>query len=368
VKVALVCPTIGQTQRGYERYFSELFEAIKDDIDITLFKGAGPQKERERVIPHFTRTGVLKRICGNRARYPRYHLEFASFAAAFFPFLALGKFELVHFVDPPLARWLALTRRCMRKQFGLVFSDAGPISYDSSKWVDHIHCLSPDAMIESRAAKVPPERLTLLPIGVNSNRVVTPLGRLELRRKYSIPENTFVILSVTTLNRTHKRVDYLIEEAAKAEGDFILWIDGGFHPDGDPSLLDLAALRLGNRHRYTHVPSDRVSELFKLADVMVSTSLRESFGMAIVESLCSGLPVIAHDSSHFRWLLGDAGNLVDMSRSGNLASRISRFVQNPSELTRPRSDSDIAKRFGWHALKTGYLDMYKQCATFGRHL
>lgn len=48
MKIALICPTIGQTQRGYERYFSDLFHFIRHQTDIILFKGGGEHSEQER--------------------------------------------------------------------------------------------------------------------------------------------------------------------------------------------------------------------------------------------------------------------------------------------------------------------------------
>jgi glycosyltransferase involved in cell wall biosynthesis len=203
------------------------------------------------------------------------------------------------------------------------------------------------------------ERLTMLPVGVDCSRLVTALERDELRLRFNVPRDAFVILSVTTLNRKHKRVDYLIEEVAGLDGNFLLWIDGSLHPDGDPTLLKLAADLLGNRHRHTHMESDRVVELFKIADLMVSTSLQESFGMAIVESLCSGLPVLTHDSPHFRWLVGDAAHMVDMSRTGNLTSCLARLIREPSQLKRPEPER-VCARFGWPTLKESYLEMYRK--------
>ena len=85
IKVALVCPTIGQTRRGYERYFTELYAALRSHANITLFKGAGPAADGERVVCHITRTGALSRLFSDRLLYPRYLLEFGSFAVCVAP-------------------------------------------------------------------------------------------------------------------------------------------------------------------------------------------------------------------------------------------------------------------------------------------
>ena len=61
-KVALACPGIGLVQRGYERFFLDIYEAVREDIDITIFKGGGEQNEHERVVPFADRNGIIPKL------------------------------------------------------------------------------------------------------------------------------------------------------------------------------------------------------------------------------------------------------------------------------------------------------------------
>ena len=360
IKAAIVCPTIGQTRRGYERYFTELFAALRSHADITLFKGAGPADDGERVVGHITRTGALSRLFPDRLLYPRYLLEFGSFAICVAPLLAAGGFDLVHFIDPPLARSLHIARRLSGGKFRLLFSNARPEFFDCSRWADHIHCLAPPAVRQARELGVCDSRLSMIPVGVDCSRLALKTSREELRRKYGVPLDRFVALSVTTLNRAHKRVDHLIEEASLAGGEFLLWIDGSLHPDGDPTLVKLAAEKLGNRFRRTHVPSENVAELLKLADVFVSSAVVESFGMAIVEAMASGLPVITHDSPHFRWLTGGRADFVDMTKRGDLAALLRAFSEGAETPRGGPGAASAARRFEWSLVAPEYLEMYRR--------
>jgi glycosyltransferase involved in cell wall biosynthesis len=45
--------------------------------------------------------------------------------------------------------------------------------------------------------------------------------------------------------------------------------------------------------------------------VLMVPSVHESYGMAAVEALASGIPVIAHPTPGLREALGDAGTFVD---------------------------------------------------------
>jgi len=358
MKIALICPTIGQTRRGYERYFTDLFRFTRDQVDITLYKGGGQASPQEKVVPHFTRTGVLSRVCGNRLRFRRYQLEFASFAIAISRSILWGGYDLVHFIYPPLARHLMLLQRYSVSRPRLLFSNAGPLSYDASRWVSHIHCLSPQAYVEAKQLGIDQGRLTLVPMGIDRLSLRPTADCSELRRRLDIPPEQFVILAVAALNRQHKRLDYLIEEVARLQSPFLLWVDGSVHPDGDPSLIDFGHRLLKDRFRHTHVPSDGLADLYHMADVLVSAATYESFGMAISEAMGSGLPVIVHSSEHFRWLVNGQGHLVDMSVPGALAKRLGELMGNRQALQSVANPEAVFMRFGWPEIARQHLEMY----------
>jgi 1,2-diacylglycerol 3-alpha-glucosyltransferase len=360
MKVALICPTVGQTRRGYERYVSDLFRFTRDQTDVTLFKGGGQAGPREKVVPHLTRTGLLNRICGHRFRFRRYQIEFASFAVAVAPSIVSGGYDLVHFIDPPLVRHLARLRRCSGVPFKLLFSNAGPLSYDASRWVNHIHCLSPHTYSEAIQLGISEDRLTLVPAGVDRAALKRTADRSELRRRLDVPPGQFVILAIAPLNRHHKRVDYLIEEVARLDSPCLLWVDGSIHPDGDPSLIDLGRRLLKDRFRHTHVPSESVADLYGMADVLVSAATYESFGMAISEAMGCDLPVVVHDSEHFRWLVSGRGHLVDMSIPGALTRRLSELMTDREALQRVADADAVCRRFGWPEVARQHVEMYQK--------
>jgi glycosyltransferase involved in cell wall biosynthesis len=162
------------------------------------------------------------------------------------------------------------------------------------------------------------------------------------------------------MNRSHKRVDHIIEEASKLEGDFLLWIDG--RPE-EPELLELARGKLGARCRITHVPTEQVAQLYHLADVFVHAALGEGFGLAICEAAASGLRVLAHDSPHFQWLVGDRDCLLDMRVPGALAGRLRELTGAPRLPDRAgRLAKSMRERFDWQALAPQYRDMYRRVA------
>ncbi len=358
LKVALVCPTVGQTRRGYERFFTDLHSVLGPDIDVHLFKGAGASGPRETVVPHLRRTGLMSRLVGQRLAYRRYQLEHASFAAMLMPALRRGGFDVVHVIDPPLARHLQTVRRLAGLHFRLLYTHGGPAVVDPGAGVDHVHCLTQPAQDQMRGLGVPEERLTVVPVGVHFDRFRAAATRAALREQWRIPAGRAVVLCVGAVNRHHKRIDHLIREMAAAGGDALLWLDGSLHPDGDVTLLDLGRSLLGDRFCYTEVESRRVGELYALADLLVSAAVDESFGMAIVEAMSTGLPVLVHDSPHFQALLGAGAHRVDMVTPGALAQTLSALLR-ALPVQRPLSDPQAAvAHFGWSALRADYIQLY----------
>ena len=358
-RVALVSVGIGRVQRGFERMFTDLFNVLQDRIDVTLFKSAGSCGPRER-IPRLLRpaTTLARRLpFGDHAGGPRYKADCLAYGLSLLPYLLRERFDIVHCVDPPLADVLQHLRRISGLRSRLLFTEGCRVPPEYYPRVAHVHHVGEFAFRQAVQKGIAESHMTLIPIGVHTGRFTNTAGRSELRKKHKIAESTFVILAVSNLERVFKRVDYIIEEVSRLNGDILLWIDG--HPD-DPTIPKLAAERLGDRCRITYLPTSQVPELYQVADLMVHANLDEAFGIAVAEALCSGLTVLAHDCPHFEWLIQDRESLVDMSRPESLAARLRDLPARRSEISARAKQRAAAAcgRFDWRAIAPAYVDMY----------
>lgn len=362
-RVALVSIGIGRIQRGFERYFSDLFGVLRDRLPITLYKGGGEDAPSEKVPSslaawtRITRHLPLKQVA---AEYPEYRHDCLAYAVSMLPDLLQDRFDVVHVIDPPLVYHLQRLRMLTRFRPRLLFTNGChmPPQYYPRAHVQHV---AEVLFQEALASGVSPDRITLAPCGFHPERFEAPETREELRRSHGIPPDTFVILDVSAMKRSHKRVDHLIQEVARLDGDVLLWLDG--KPE-DPEIPDLAERLLGPRCRITFVPSAKVRELYALADVFAHAALEESFGLGLVEAASTGLPTIAHDSPHFAWLLGGRENLVDMSRPGALAAKLAAVRTTPAESRAAAAAvaRDIRARFDWRNLAACYEALYARVA------
>ena len=366
MKLALACPTVGQTQRGYERFFTDLHRELGPELGPQwaphLFKGGGKAGVRETVLPHLRRTGFLARLCGRRLAWRRYQLEHLSFAASLAPSLRSGGFDLVHVIDPPQLAHLLRMRRWGLWRGRLLFTQGGPAIIEPDADVDHVHCLTSDIFERMQALGVPGDRLTLLPVGIARERFAIATTRDELRRRHGVPPSAFIVLCLGAVNRHHKRIDHVTDQVCAAGEPVHLWLDGSLHPDGEPALLDQARARLGLRFHHTQVPSAQVGELLAMADVVVSAALDESFGMAVVEAMSAGLPVLVHDNTHFRALVGDGAHRIDMATPGALAAVLRDMAQGRRALQPLKDPRAAVAHLSWRELVPKYADMYRRAA------
>jgi glycosyltransferase involved in cell wall biosynthesis len=75
------------------------------------------------------------------------------------------------------------------------------------------------------------------------------------------------------------------------------------------------------------VPEDDVPALFHLADVLAIPSLHEGFGLAALEALAAGLPVVASDRPPFtEFLDGSCATLVDPRSAAEIEDGIRRAL------------------------------------------
>jgi glycosyltransferase involved in cell wall biosynthesis len=371
MKIALACAGLGNVRRGYEKLTEDLYSVLKDDLDITLFKGGGQRSKGVVVIPNLKRDGWVRRLPFVRDGGYRdpYYYEVLSFGIALLPRLVAGRYDILHYMDPALGNLLfhARSKLGLRFRFRTMITNALALSPEDCARADFVHHASPVPHDRCMAHGYPRRRMALVPLGVRPEAYWIERNATELRRKWGVPENLTVILSVAALNRCHKRVDYLIEETARLGPGYFLVVAGHLE---DRSLQDLAAECLPGRSLLITKPLyDEIAEIYRLADIAVGTSLTEGFGLAIVEAMCAGLPVLLHTDPHFRWLAGLNECHVDMTKPGALAARIASLVTDRDDLRQlgERLRAQACRRFDWNHLKSQYIDMYRSAHALGNN-
>lgn len=135
-RVALLCPGLGRVRRGHESFARDLFDLLADDLDITLFKGGGPESPREWVIPHVprdlqalgeARLAVSPRWQAAELEQERIRVEGTSFAWAAMGRLLEGGFDVIHCLDRDVCNVIYANRHLFGRTPAVLFSNGGAI-------------------------------------------------------------------------------------------------------------------------------------------------------------------------------------------------------------------------------------------------
>jgi glycosyltransferase involved in cell wall biosynthesis len=109
---------------------------------------------------------------------------------------------------------------------------------------------------------------------------------------------------------------------------------------------------------------EQLPEALNAADLLVLPSVAEAFGLALVEAMACGVPVIACDAHGPAEIVreGKTGWLIPPDDKQALAEALGEAVADPVERRRrgARAATDAAERFGWKSIATPMTELYAQ--------
>jgi glycosyltransferase involved in cell wall biosynthesis len=111
-----------------------------------------------------------------------------------------------------------------------------------------------------------------------------------------------------------------------------------------------------------------VPALLRAADVYVQSSAWEGFGLAAVEAMASGLPLVVSDVPGLREVVGDeAGLRFPAGSPADLAAALRRLLSYPAE-SRARAEAGRrrAATFSVEACAEAHRRLYEEVAAYGR--
>jgi len=186
--------------------------------------------------------------------------------------------------------------------------------------------------------------------GIDGSPVVLAVGGMEARK------NTLGLLDAFAL--VHKRLP-------RAQ----LVIAGG------ASLLDHNAyaerfFQRAEEHRLSIGPCESIvvtgplsdfaiPALFRSADVLAMVSLREGFGLVVLEALACGTPVVVSDTAPFNEYLDDSTACwATPTDAHSIASALMRTIDGSFKADFARAVPALLARFSWDASARRHVDVY----------
>lgn len=128
---------------------------------------------------------------------------------------------------------------------------------------------------------------------------------------------------------------------------------------GPEDLQKLRAPDISSFITLEHVPHRNKDTELRQYDVLVSTSLAETFGFPLVEGMAAGVPVIATDVPVHREICGDAALYFAPGDYQDLAKRLRELDGDPDLRARlaQRGHARVSKMYGWSL----HMEVLRDC-------
>jgi glycosyltransferase involved in cell wall biosynthesis len=237
-------------------------------------------------------------------------------------------------------------------------------------WVDLIICNSHHTRLSIRECyRGTADKLVTIHNPVEER--IAHRSRLDVRATLKVTDNEVLIAHIGRMIPERDQLTLLraVHELRKTFPTVRLLMIG----DG-PARADLEsnAKQLGIADSVTFIGnSNEIGDFIQAADIYVNPTLDEGFGIAVVEAMLSGIPVVLSDRGAHPELIvpDDTGYLYPGGNSHALASRLRQLIDDP-DLIRQVGDAGrrhAQHRFSPQSYSTQYLEAVKAKAIFSRH-
>ncbi|MBD2250027.1 glycosyltransferase [Nostoc parmelioides] len=358
-RVVLVHPSAGVNWSGGSEIFAiELARHLNSYFDVELLSGAdcgsfsSPSGgiSRNQVFK-FVRYPLISKLLSRLASHPEIVIEHLSnffpcaiqlltkSADLIFPCNDYGGMAMAAFV-----RAIKGTPILFTEHVGLL--GGGKSLTRNLKFNPDQLVVFSEAMAAFARSVKPQQKVSIIPNGVDINRF-TPIGN---DIDFGLPKP--IVLCVASLKRhSHKRIELAMEALARLPQASLLLCGNGIDRDYFQAKGD--ELLGKERFKIQSFPYEQMPTVYRSADVFTLPSIDEPFGLAYVEAMASGLPVVATDDEMRRQIVGNAGRLCDVTNPDIYAAALGEILTQDLQV-RARQN---ALRFSWESIALRYREL-----------
>lgn len=332
-RIAIIQPCIGVCSRGGETFFMEMTKYLSAFYDLDIYSMGEDDSVKQFITPidyHMSR--ILS--CYNRVYNNSAKLKWILNATRYIVFLQPNAFFNRKFSKIVFSQYIdnkkydliypgngvgGVSRACKyRDKHGVSVIYSGGGGVGPGEWEvlrkkpDWYICISSSQL---KWAKQYHTNVCMIPNGIYVERFkkCITLDKFRLRKNHKL------IISVGHLDTDFKRHQLTIAALEKLrEVDLIILGSG----DAESELIKLADEKLKGRFVIKSVNYLETPEYYKSADLFVLPSKDEPFGIAYIEAMASGLPVVAPDDETRREIIGDAGLFCNVENIDEYANTI----------------------------------------------
>lgn len=207
------------------------------------------------------------------------------------------------------------------------------------------------------------ERTHHIPHGINTTKFAPAPSKKQAKENFGWQNHLFNILCVANLYRV-KGVHLLIQAFGRneyLEDSHLHIVAPRFDKDVKEEISQLI-LKLDLQNHVTFYPSmpeEEIIKFYQAADMFVSPSLREGFGLAVAEAAACGTPVLATRSGGPEQIITPkTGQLVEANNIEALTNGIERMLPQLNIYNREEMHSIMQESFSLQSKKHKLLEVY----------
>jgi glycosyltransferase involved in cell wall biosynthesis len=212
---------------------------------------------------------------------------------------------------------------------------------------------------------IPPERISIVPGGVDCDRFASRLSKAQACQQLRLPEDRPIVFAVRRLAPRMGLQD-LISAAARVRARVpdVLVLIAGRGPIAEQLQKQIADLGLQDHVRLLgFLPDEDLPTAYRAADLsVVPTVALEGFGLVAAEALAAGVPVLVTPIGGLPEVVSDLSADLVLPASGTdaLADGITAALLGKLKLPDRARCQDFARRYDWSCIATQTAAIYRK--------
>ncbi len=209
-----------------------------------------------------------------------------------------------------------------------------------------------------------PDNVKVIPYGIEWNKYRSDnFNKKEVRQLFSLPEDKFIIGNIARIHKAQDQISILYAfHSANLPNSVLAYCTGEELPEQNYHLQLIQEVeKLNLLSRVIFLPcTDKMPELMNSFDMYMLASRSESFSLALIEALASGLPVIAVRSGGIPEIIkhNENGFLVERSDIDTSIKYLKEIYNNPTIADKFRASNQkiVREKFDYNKQTGAFFD------------
>jgi alpha-1,6-mannosyltransferase len=254
---------------------------------------------------------------------------------------------------------------CVRHIAGGASNPIASVAERLAEWYEGLiyrHCTMTiilNSAMEARVKRLGVKRMCCLPCGVDAD-LFSPMRRDEgWRARLAISPESIVLLYAGRLSG-EKEVDVMFDAFDQLSSPKFVLVVAGDGP-GTPAACRYSESRPHVKY-LGHVESRaELATVYASSDIFLSPGRHETFGIATLEAVCSGLPVVGiQNSGTAAFVPAALGMFTRAGDAEDFARGISTVARWPLVPLRSACHDFAAQHYSWDFVLDQYFEVYRQ--------